>query len=177
MRAFQVGGFASGKSYATDVAEMVARSQAVMHPSHHRGLPPQPNYAQPSMPPGAGFANGPWVQDDEWHAGAEQQFPHQLQPREPQHSYPQNGSVSPLKQPSYIQQPSLGRHPMQNHIRGVAPDADASTVPQPGQGKKAWEVEVERLRLAMQRHSPHTSGHPVRVSGTLRICKLVPLAY
>jgi hypothetical protein len=168
-REIQVGGFANGKSYATDVAEMVARSQAAAHVSHQRGAHHQSNYAHHSISPGAGVTHGPWLQDDDWHAGArapaehQQQFPlpHQMQPREPQHSHHQSDRVSSLVQSPYSHQPSSVRH-------GVSHDADVSIDPRLGQGKKDWELQVEQLRLAKQRQ---------QVQGTAPLSVLIAVTF
>jgi len=147
----QVGGFAHGKSYATDVAEILARSGASVHPSHLRGLPLASSDARRSALPGFGAVDDDRIQDDDWNAGAHAEYqqpfaPHHFVPS-PQPLQPSDRSIQ-MAPPSYPQKLSTAKFPAPHQISGNGPDANISADQIPA--KKAWELEVERLRMAMQ---------------------------
>jgi hypothetical protein len=110
------------------VAEILARSQASVHPSHQRGLPLPPADVRRTLAPVDRVANGTWGHDDERVPGGDLHLDHHRR---------------------YSPQPS----PQQNE-HFLHPDADAPAEQRPL--KKAWELEVERLRLSMQQQ--HLSG-------------------
>jgi hypothetical protein len=119
----QIGGFSHGKSYATDVAEILARSQMM-----HRGpsLPPSDTEHQPSSPS------------------------HRAYPLSPQ-SFQQNERPFHHVQPApFAQQRISSRVAGQRQPSGGDVDVDEDTAADQKPTKKAWQIEVERLRLSLQ---------------------------
>jgi hypothetical protein len=115
----QIGGFSHGKSYATDVAEILARSQM------HRGppLPPSDAEHRPSSPL------------------------HHAYPLSPQ-SFQQNERPFHHVPPaSFAQQRMSSRFSGQRQPSGGDVDVDEDTAVEQKPTKKAWQIEVERLRL------------------------------
>jgi hypothetical protein len=124
----QVGGFAHGKSYATDVAEILARSQELVHPTHHRGL---------AIPTDAEYQ---------------------------QQSTASHGIRTPP--PQMLQQNARAFH----HVSPTPTSAEQRPM------KKAWEIEVERLRSSLQSQHLPGASHEVAVTVPLTISQQARLS-
>ena len=151
----QVGGFSHGKSYATDVAEIIARSQASMLPAQQRGLPRPPADVRRAVAPVDAVPSGTWAHDDEQFAGVDAHADHHRQ-YSPLPSIQHNeNSLNHAISPTYLQGNVSSRSHSRLHVGGSERDVDASAEQRPQ--KKAWELEVERLRLTMQQQ--HLAGY------------------
>jgi hypothetical protein len=149
----QVGGFSHGKSYATDVAEIIARSQASLHPAQQRGLPLPPADGRRAAAPVDVAPGGTWAHDEQF-AGVDAHADH-LRQYSPLPSFQHNDNfLNHAISPTFLQGNLSSRSHSQLHAGGSEHDVGASAEQRPQ--KKAWELEVERLRLTMQQQ--HLAG-------------------